>query len=263
MMVSMAMAVLPVCRSPMISSRWPRPTGVIASIALMPVWSGWLTLARWTTEGAPAPAPAGRCPRCLPCRPAALRARPPPGPGRRRRPGPKESRRSGGPAGLRPKTLVKSPRMTTPISRTSRLSARPRIPPGNSSSSLAIAEGRPSTCAMPSPASATTPTSCREAPSGSSPGRSSPVRPGSRRAGLSAPPWSSRLSRWNVGCLPVSCRRAAGRAAPRAEAAAPRHQDASRCRSWASRLATLPSMNSSPIWTDIPPTTRGSTTTFR
>src|SRR5262245_38413476 len=64
-------------------------------------------------------------------------------------------------------TLVKSPRMTTPISPTSKLSARPRIPPGNSSSSLAIAEGRPSTWAMPSPASATTPTSCREAPSGS------------------------------------------------------------------------------------------------
>jgi hypothetical protein len=32
-MASMAMAVLPVCRSPMISSRWPRPIGVIASIA--------------------------------------------------------------------------------------------------------------------------------------------------------------------------------------------------------------------------------------
>src|SRR5689334_15705828 len=57
--------------------------------------------------------------------------------------------------------------MTTPISRMSRLSARPRIPPGNSSSSLAIAEGSPSTWAIPSPASATSPTSCREAPSGS------------------------------------------------------------------------------------------------
>ncbi len=42
MIVSMAMAVLPVLRSPMISSRWPRPIGVIASIALMPVCSGSL-----------------------------------------------------------------------------------------------------------------------------------------------------------------------------------------------------------------------------
>ena len=43
----MQIAVLPVLRSPMISSRWPRPMGVMASIALMPVWSGslhWLAL---------------------------------------------------------------------------------------------------------------------------------------------------------------------------------------------------------------------------
>ena len=52
MIVSMAMAVLPVCRSPMISSRWPRPTGVIASIALIPVCSGSFTFWRCTTDGA-------------------------------------------------------------------------------------------------------------------------------------------------------------------------------------------------------------------
>ncbi len=40
MIVSIAMAVLPVWRSPMISSRWPRPIGISASIALMPVWTG-------------------------------------------------------------------------------------------------------------------------------------------------------------------------------------------------------------------------------
>ncbi len=34
MMVSMASAVLPVWRSPMISSRWPRPIGTIESTAL-------------------------------------------------------------------------------------------------------------------------------------------------------------------------------------------------------------------------------------
>ena len=43
MIVSMQMVVLPVERSPMISSRWPRPIGIIASIAMMPVCTGWLT----------------------------------------------------------------------------------------------------------------------------------------------------------------------------------------------------------------------------
>jgi hypothetical protein len=41
--VSIRIAVLPVERSPMISSRWPRPTFVIESIALMPVASGSFT----------------------------------------------------------------------------------------------------------------------------------------------------------------------------------------------------------------------------
>ena len=48
----MAMAVLPVLRSPMISSRWPRPIGVMASIALMPVCSGSSTGWRPAMPGA-------------------------------------------------------------------------------------------------------------------------------------------------------------------------------------------------------------------
>src|SRR6059036_3625513 len=40
MIVSTATAVLPVWRSPMMSSRWPRPIGTIASIALRPVCTG-------------------------------------------------------------------------------------------------------------------------------------------------------------------------------------------------------------------------------
>src|SRR6188508_1020891 len=52
MIVSMAMAVLPVWRSPMISSRWPRPIGMSASIALMPVWTGVSTDLRTMTPGA-------------------------------------------------------------------------------------------------------------------------------------------------------------------------------------------------------------------
>ena len=52
MIASTATAVLPVCRSPMISSRWPRPIGTIASIAFSPVCSGSLTGCRSTTPGA-------------------------------------------------------------------------------------------------------------------------------------------------------------------------------------------------------------------
>ena len=43
---------MPVERSPMISSRWPRPIGIIESIALIPVWSGSFTGWRSTTPGA-------------------------------------------------------------------------------------------------------------------------------------------------------------------------------------------------------------------
>lgn len=43
MMVSMAMAVLPIWRSPMMSSRCPRPMGTIASMALRPVCNGCFT----------------------------------------------------------------------------------------------------------------------------------------------------------------------------------------------------------------------------
>ena len=48
----MAIVVLPVLRSPMISSRWPRPIGVIASIDLMPVCSGSCTGLRPMIPGA-------------------------------------------------------------------------------------------------------------------------------------------------------------------------------------------------------------------
>jgi hypothetical protein len=51
-MVSMAMVVLPVDRSPMISSRWPRPMGIMASMAMMPVCTGWLTERRRMMPGA-------------------------------------------------------------------------------------------------------------------------------------------------------------------------------------------------------------------
>ena len=51
MIVSSATAVLPVWRSPMISSRWPRPIGTMPSMALRPVCSGSRTGWRSTTPG--------------------------------------------------------------------------------------------------------------------------------------------------------------------------------------------------------------------
>src|SRR5581483_6589903 len=52
MIASIATAVLPVWRSPMISSRWPRPMGIMPSIAFSPVWSGCFTGWRATLLGA-------------------------------------------------------------------------------------------------------------------------------------------------------------------------------------------------------------------
>src|SRR5665647_2517280 len=52
MIVSTATVVLPVCRSPLMSSRWPRPMGIIESMALMPVCSGSSTDLRSITPGA-------------------------------------------------------------------------------------------------------------------------------------------------------------------------------------------------------------------
>src|SRR3972149_1354993 len=82
--VSMATVVLPVWRSPRISSRWPRPTGIRASTTLSPVWSGTATGAR-ARDGPPRP-PAGPPPAAPhgPPRPPPPRgggAPPPPPPG--------------------------------------------------------------------------------------------------------------------------------------------------------------------------------------
>ncbi len=52
MIVSSATAVLPVWRSPMTSSRWPRPIGIIASMAFSPVCTGSRTGWRSMTPGA-------------------------------------------------------------------------------------------------------------------------------------------------------------------------------------------------------------------
>ena len=162
-----ATAVLPVCRSPMISWRWPRPIGghrVDRLDAGLQRLLDRLALdhrGRLQLEGAAL----GRT-RSRPCRRAGCPAGRRPGRGSRRRPaptGPRPVRLTGWPSSM-PRN---SPSTTAPISRTSRFSARPSVPSSNSSSSLVMAEGRPSMCAMPSPASVTCPTSSRPAVSGS------------------------------------------------------------------------------------------------
>ena len=142
MIVSIAIAVLPVWRSPMISSRWPRPIGIRASTALMPVWTGVSTDWRVMTPGAMrstgrvfvrgiSPLPSSALPSGSTTRP-----------------------RSASPTGtsttrpvvrtVSPSLIADgSPRMTAPTVSSSRLRAMPITPPGNSSSSDASAASRP------------------------------------------------------------------------------------------------------------------------
>src|SRR5919106_1440389 len=156
MMVSTATAVLPVCRSPMISSRCPRPIGTIASIALSPVCTGCDTDWRAITPGATfsitsvslaltAPLPSIGWPREFTTRP-----------------------KSSGPIGtdrilpvvltVSPSVMcVYSPRITAPTESRSRLSAKPKVLFGNSSISPCITSDRPWMRQMPSVTETTVP----------------------------------------------------------------------------------------------------------
>src|SRR5215204_75315 len=160
MIASIATAVLPVPRSPMISSRWPRPTFVIESIALTPVWSGSFTGWRSITPGALnssgrrsedsiAPAPSSGLPSGSTTRPS--RASPT---------GTSTTapvRLTGSPS----LTSCHSPKRATPTLSSSRLNAMPTTPCSNSSRSRETAFSRPCTRAMPSPTWSTVPTSER------------------------------------------------------------------------------------------------------
>ncbi len=158
--VSTAIAVLPVERSPMISSRWPRPTFVIESIALIPVWSGSFTGWRSITPGAfhssgrvslalIAPCPSSGLPSGSTTRPSSS--------------GPTGTdatlpvRRTGSPSLI----LSHSPNSATPTLSSSRLKARPTTPWSSSSISSATQFSSPWTRAMPSPSWRTAPTSAR------------------------------------------------------------------------------------------------------
>src|SRR5512138_3356256 len=156
MMVSTATAVLPVWRSPMISSRWPRPIGTIESIAFSPVCTGCDTDCRAITPGATfsmtslslaliGPLPSIGWPSEFTTRPS-----------------------SSGPIGtdrilpvvftVSPSVMcVYSPRITAPTESRSRLSASPKVFFGNSSISPCITSDSPWMRQMPSVTEITVP----------------------------------------------------------------------------------------------------------
>src|SRR3954447_25934015 len=160
MIVSTAIVVLPVWRSPMISSRWPRPIGIIESTAFRPVCSGSLTGWRWTTPGAlssagrvsdvsMSPLPSSGLPSGSTMRPSSWS---PTGTSSRR-----FVRLTVSPSTI----FVQSPNNTAPTLSDSRLRVRPVTSCGNSSISNDIAFSRPWTRAMPSATESTVPTSAR------------------------------------------------------------------------------------------------------
>src|SRR5215216_6678000 len=168
MIASRITAVLPVWRSPMISSRWPRPIGIIPSIALSPVWSGSFTGWRWTTPGAlnsagrvsdvsMSPLPSSGLPSGSTMRPS--------------RPSPTGiSSRRFVRLTVSPSTMcTQGPNSTAPTLSDSRLSARPVTSCGSSSISNASQFSTPWMRAMPSATDRTVPTSVRSAWPSSSP----------------------------------------------------------------------------------------------
>src|SRR6266511_6306833 len=234
MIVSIAIAVFPVWRSPMMSSRCPRPIAVIASMALMPVWRGSFTGWRCTTDGAwissARVSSASMSPLPSMGRPSASTTRP-------RNPSPTGTERmrpvwrTSSPSSI----FDASPRITHPISRTSRLNAIPRMPPGNSSSSFASVPGSPSTRATPSPVSVTWPISSRVTPCSND--------------------WT---------CFRRAAAISSGSIGSSATISLPSRAQPASCSIASSSLRrTLPSMTSSPTRASTPPRTEGSTMTSR
>src|SRR3984885_7316974 len=159
MIVSMITAVLPVCRSPMISSRWPRPIGISASIAFRPVCIGSCTDLRGMMPGALTSTRRRSANTTGPLPSIGL---PSPSTTRPSRPGPT------GTSTIEPvratvspsRICLSSPKITIPTLSVSRFSAMPRRPaPGNSTISPDITFCRPNTRAMPSPTDRTWPVS--------------------------------------------------------------------------------------------------------
>ena len=161
-MVSIATAVLPIWRSPMISSRCPRPMGTIESMALSPVCRGCFTGWRKITPGAlrsrgigssspwMGPRPSIGCPSTLITRPNT------PSPTLIEAISPVRF------TVMFSDTLFTLLRRITPTLLSSRLRATPLTPFSNSTSSLAHTLSRPYTRATPSPTSRTMPVSSND-----------------------------------------------------------------------------------------------------
>ncbi len=139
---SIAMAVLPVWRSPMISSRCPRPIGISASTAFRPVCIGSCTDLRGIMPGAftstfiwasasIGPLPSNGLPNGSTTRPS--------------KPLPTGTLTiSPVRFTVSPSRISRSdPKITTPTLSSSRFSAMPRTPPGNSTISPACTLSRP------------------------------------------------------------------------------------------------------------------------
>ena len=151
MIVSMITAVLPVWRSPMISSRWPRPIGISASIAFSPVCIGSCTDLRGMMPGA---FTSTRPRSVVTIGPLPSIGLPSPSTTRPSSPSPTgTSTMEPVRATVSPSRIcLSSPKITTPTLSVSRFSAMPRRPaPGNSTISPAMQFCRPNTRAMPSP----------------------------------------------------------------------------------------------------------------
>ena len=144
----------------MISSRWPRPMGIIESMALMPVCTGVLTDWRTTTLGATVSAerlpPTATAPLPSSGRPIGSTTRPiSPSPTGTSMMRPVERTRSPS------LTALGSPRMAAPTKSASRFSASPKMSLPKSSNSLERTPCSPWMLAMPSPTCTTVPTSTR------------------------------------------------------------------------------------------------------
>ena len=154
----MAIAVLPVWRSPRINSRWPRPMGMSASMTCRPVWSGTSTAAR-TMMAAEGRSMGRRLveatgPLSSRGRPSGSITRPSkalPTPTSITRP----VRSTSSPACR----AESSPSSTTPSSSSSRLKTMPKIPLRNLISSSKPTLGKPETLATPVPTLMIVPTS--------------------------------------------------------------------------------------------------------
>ena len=164
MIVSTAIEVFPVLRSPMISSRCPRPRANKPSIVRMPVWTGSVTSSRSMIDGAGASI--GSC--------AAASIGGPPSSGRPSgsmtrpsRPGPTGVRITAPvPCTVSPaSTASASSSRTQPIRSASRVWANPNCPLWNRSTSSSRTEGRPEIMAIPSPMVSTRPKSSITGPS--------------------------------------------------------------------------------------------------